>query len=178
MLTNLHTARNSDSAFSLVEVVVSLGIFVIAVVAVIGLLGPINQSVSAVRDEDDAGGVAQIIQTELQRVPFGTVQGFISGGTILYANRSGTIVAPDADTAKWDLDKDTVVSPEEHANKFFQIELKLDSLLSPNGDQAAYTGGFLAFSILLRWPGYSAEGIPFTQPKQQTILLLPAAVAR
>lgn len=165
-------------AFSLVEVVVALGIFAIAVIAVIGLLGPINQSIAEVQNGDDASRVAQSVQTELQRASFGTVQGFISANKLLYANRSGSIVALDTDTAKWDTDGDGSVSAEENAAKFFEIRLKLDSTLSPNGDQASYSEGYLAFFISMRWPGYTGDGAPFTNAQQQSIMVIPAALTR
>jgi uncharacterized protein (TIGR02598 family) len=167
------------AGFSLVEVVVSLGIFVIAVVAVIGLLAPINQSISDVRDEDDAGRVAQIIQSELQKVPFASVQGFIDNPALkLYANRSGTIVALDTDTAKWDTDQSGVVTADENAAKFFEVSLSENAILSPGGKAAGYDGGFLAFSILIRWPGYTGEGLKFNQPQQQSLRVIPAAITR
>jgi type II secretory pathway pseudopilin PulG len=172
-------AKATRSAFSLVEVVVSLGIFVIAVVAVIGLLAPINQSISDVRDEDDAGRVAQIIQSELQKVPFAAVQGFIDNNVVkLYANRSGTIVALDTDTAKWDSDQSGVVTADEDAAKFFEVSLAQNAILSPDGKTASYDGGYLAFSILMRWPGYTGEGMKFNQPLQQSLRVIPAAITR
>lgn len=180
MIKSSNFARNARAAFSLVEVVVSLGIFVIAVVSVIGLLAPINQSISDVRDEDDAGRVAQIIQSELQKVPFASVQGFIDNASVkLYANRSGTIVALGTDTVKWDADQSGVVTADENAAKFFEVQLALNSTLSPGGTNAVtYDRGYLAFSILMRWPGYTAEGVPFSQPQQQSLRVIPAAITR
>ncbi len=165
-------------AFSLVEVVVAVGVFAIAVVAVIGMLVPINQSIANVQDGDDAARVAQVIQSELQKASFANVQGFINNATVLYANKSGRIVAPDADP-RWDVDGVGGVTLDEQAEKFFQITLDLNSVLSPNGnDVAAYTGGYLAFTIVMRWPGYTGDGKQFSQADQQSILVIPAAVTR
>lgn len=165
-------------AFSLVEVVVAVGVFAIAVVSVIGMLVPINQSISDVKDGDDASRISQVIQSQLQRAPFASVQGFIDLGTPLYANKTGTIVAIDTDP-KWDTDGDASISADERAAKFFRINLELNAALSPNGNNAAtYTGGFLAFTIVLRWPGYTGEGKLFDQPDQQSVLVIPAAVTR
>jgi uncharacterized protein (TIGR02598 family) len=166
------------SAFSLVEVVVAVGVFAIAVVAVIGMLVPINESIADVQDGDDATRVAQVIQAELQKAPFSSVQGFIRNGTVLYANKSGRIVAPDADS-KWDVDGVGGVSLDEQSAKFFQISLELNSVLSPNGDDvASYVGGYLAFTIIMRWPGYTGDGKPFGQADQQSMLIIPAAITR
>lgn len=164
-------------AFSLVEVVVALGIFAIAVISVIGLLVPINQSIADVQDSDDASRVSQAIQAELQKALFTDVQGFISGNTILYASRTGDIVATDTD-AKWDVDGAGGVTLEEHALKFFEIELEPNEILSPGGTTAAYNGGYLAFTIQMRWPGYSANGVKFNQREEQSLLVIPAAIVR
>jgi type II secretory pathway pseudopilin PulG len=167
-----------EDAFSLVEVVVAVGVFAIAVVAVIGMLVPINQSIANVQDGDDASRVAQVIQSELQKASFSSVQGFIKNGTVLYANKAGSIVAPDADP-KWDADGVGGVTLYEQSAKFFQIKLELNADLSPNGDDTAlYAGGFLAFTIVMRWPGYTGDGRLFAQADQQSILIIPAAVTR
>lgn len=171
-------------AFSLVEVVVAVGIFAIAVISVIGLLAPINQSIADVQDGDDASRVAQAIQAELQKVTFSQVQGFISGNTVLYASRTGDIVAPESGVPnKWDVDGSGTVTDDEHALKFFEIELELDSNLSPSGTNAAYDRGYLAFTIQMRWPGYSADGKVRMRDNndardQQSLLVFPAAIVR
>ena len=58
--------KTSRSAFSLVEVVVAVGIFALAIVGVIGLLSPTTKAVSEVSDNDAATRVVGIVQTELQ----------------------------------------------------------------------------------------------------------------
>jgi uncharacterized protein (TIGR02598 family) len=166
------------TAFSLVEVVVAVGVFAIAVVAVIGMLVPINQGIANVQDGDDASRVAHVIQSELQKTPFASVQDFIDKGTILYANKTGSIVAPDTDL-KWDVNGVGGITLDEQSAKFFQIKLELNAVLSPNGNNPAlYTGGFLAFTIVMRWPGYTGDGKIFGQTDQQSILVIPAAVTR
>ena len=53
-------------AFSLVEVVVAVGIFALAIVGVIGLLSPTTKAVADVADSDAASRVVGIVQNELQ----------------------------------------------------------------------------------------------------------------
>ena len=55
-----------NKAFSLVEVVVAVGIFAISIVGVIGLLAPTSKSINDVRDADDATRVVGAIQEQLQ----------------------------------------------------------------------------------------------------------------
>lgn len=177
-MCNLKKLSSRPKAFSLVEVVVAVGVFAIAVVSVIGMLVPINQSIAGVQDGDDASRVSQVIQAELQKAPFSSVQGFIANGSVLYADKTGRIVAVDTDP-KWDTNGDSIVSADEHAAKFFRITLDLNTALSLNGDNpTVYAGGFLAFTIVLRWPGYTGDGKIFGQPDQQSVLIIPAAVTR
>lgn len=55
-------------AFSLVEVVVAVGIFALAIVGVIGLLAPTNKAIAEVRDTDDAARVIAAVQQGLQQI--------------------------------------------------------------------------------------------------------------
>lgn len=165
-------------AFSLVEVVVAVGIFAIAVISVIGLLAPINQSVADVKDGDDATRVASMIQSELQRFGMTAVNGFI-GGPSLYANRSGSKIGLTGST-KWDTDvpdlngDGAVDGFEKDAQKFFEIKLTAN----PTLPFTLATDGFLAVNIEIRWPGYTGDGKIFASPEQQSILIVPAAITR
>lgn len=188
------------NAFSLVEVVVAVGIFALAIVAVIGLLAPLGSSVMDVRDGDDASRVATTIQSGLQEEvnrlkqdnptdywsKFAT---YLDGGTIFYASRDGSIVGRETSTANvgagtfviWDTNRDNVVSSSEHAAKFFEVTLNRNTTLSPSGSANDSAAGYLAFNITLRWPGYLSDGSKVTGTSaatQQSVLILPAAVVR
>lgn len=62
-------------AFSLIEVVVATGIFAVAIVAVIGLTGPLSKRVDAVIDAEIASRVCAAIQAELSRSAIDAVAG-------------------------------------------------------------------------------------------------------
>lgn len=181
-VTNLLSTKKS-SAFSLVEVVVAVGIFAIAVISVVGLLVPINKSVDEVKDGDDATRVVSIIQNELQRVGLTAVNNFLTTGRTLYASRSGNKIGIDDQNAPWnvdvpDLDGDpsSSTSQEIDAQKFFEINLSAN----PNMPFNSATDGFLALIIEIRWPAYTADGVKLPQSAagQQSILLFPAAITR
>jgi type II secretory pathway pseudopilin PulG len=59
---------NSRRAFSLVEVVVAVGIFALAIVGVIGLLSPTTKAVSDVSDNDAATRVVAAVQQGIQQI--------------------------------------------------------------------------------------------------------------
>lgn len=179
--------RPRSSAFSLVEVVVAVGIFAIAIISIIGLLVPINRSVADVRDSDDASRLATVLQERLQSevdrlktansaTYWSTFAGYF-GATPLYASRDGSKLALGNSTV-WGTANATF-NPD--ADKFFKVELIRNTTLSPDPTTDA-TSGFLAFTIKLTWPVYS-----FTPPggtsvaaseSSQGVLLLPAAVIR
>lgn len=166
------------SAFSLVEVVVAVGIFALAIVAVIGLLAPLGTSVTDVRDGDDASRVAATIQAGLQDEVNRLKQqdpaqywtrfaSYLNGTTTLYASRDGAIVGTpesmitvDGDEFNiWDTDRSGgALSVDEEMAKFFEISLTRNIDLSPPGPANDAAAGYLAFNITLRWPGYVRTG--------------------
>lgn len=96
--------KSLKSAFSLVEVVIAVGIFAISIVAVIGLLGPTNKSVADVRDTDDATRVVGALQAELQRIAeiaqySGTTSGFDTIGSTTTGSNTGLLQSASVITA-------------------------------------------------------------------------------
>jgi Tfp pilus assembly protein PilV len=55
-----------DSAFSLIEVVLAIGIFLVTVLALVGLLGPTLQSVDEVEQTDEVASVVNTLNAFLQ----------------------------------------------------------------------------------------------------------------
>lgn len=175
--------RSYASAFSLVEVVVAVGIFALAIVAVIGLLAPLGSSVTDVRDGDDASRVATSIQAGLQdevnrlkqQDPanyWSNFATYLNGTTILYASRDGAIVGksdseitvgPDQYNI-WDADRNGTLSPDEEMARFFEISLTRNTTLSPAGAANDASAGYLAFNITLKWPGYIRESASQARP--------------
>lgn len=171
-------APSARKGFSLVEVVVAVGIFAIAVISVVGLLVPINQSVANVKDGDDASRIASVIQNELQRLGVVAVNGFI-GGPSLYADRTGSKIGLTGSTV-WDADVpdlngNTLADGfEKDAQKFFEIKVKGNPTLTFN----PASDGYLAINIEIRWPGYTGDGKKFSATEEQSILIVPAAITR
>ena len=59
----------SEFGFSLIEVVLAIGIFMVTVLALVGLLGPTLQSVEGVEKTDEIASVVSTINTFLQSSP-------------------------------------------------------------------------------------------------------------
>ncbi|EIP99895.1 prepilin-type N-terminal cleavage/methylation domain-containing protein [Opitutaceae bacterium TAV1] len=176
--------------FSLVEVVVAVGIFAIAVVSVLGLLVPITQSVSDVRDTDNATRVAGIVQAELQRLGFSVVEANLwpnvpndstfdptDTGTpplAFFASRNGDKVGIYEGSGVWKLTSTgSETTAAANAQKFFEIVLLENTAITPSS-----TPGFLAFTMRLRWPAFLPNGTINDQHNQKSVLLVPMAITR
>jgi type II secretory pathway pseudopilin PulG len=171
------------SGFSLVEVVVSVGIFAVAIVGIIGLFAPTTKIVAAVADSDASTRAVAAIQSylkekasasngfsELQTL-LGNDSNTIGSDYIFYVTKGGDKVVNENDTSA------TTIIPINE--RFFEFALIRNSTLSPFADKD--TTGFLAFTISLRWPAFtpSADGAgTAVADNQKSILIVPAAVTR
>jgi uncharacterized protein (TIGR02598 family) len=171
----MNVKRNSKAlGFSLIEVVVAVGIFALAIVGVIGLLGPTTKNVADVADSDAATRVVNAIQSALQESVQSQATGFTNLGTALdgnytyYANKDGTKVG-----------KGAIVPNNE---KFFEFALIRNTALSGTNTSGDATAGYLAFTISLRWPAYlpnaSGTGTKVTDDTQKNVMIVPAAITR
>lgn len=172
-------SKDRLSAFSLVEVVVAVGIFAIAISAVIGLMVPVSRSVADVSDRDQAARLMTAIQGELSRLPLTTIQQTVdtppAANDRLFANRDGSIIAFGNDS-KWG--NDLEVGETADSRKYYEVVLRRDSTLSPGGAANNQSAGFLAVIAEIRWPGYLPNGTRVTATEGQSILITPMAFAR
>ena len=187
-----------NKAFSLVEVVVAVGIFAISIVGVIGLLAPTSKSISDVRDADDASRLVGAIQEQLQTLAsssggWTSIIGFMrlnsdvqtddsnasfdpsSKTYTLFASRDGTRMGNTGNLIAW--------QGESPANslKYFEIVLIRNGDASGNGLSPTAndnTAGFLAYTIRLRWAAYLPNGLRLIDNAQKNVLLVPGAVHR
>ncbi len=161
--------KAASGAFSLVEVVVAVGIFALAIVGVIGLLVPTSKNITDVADADSASRVINAIQGGLQKTPFNDIIDGMDNGTIFYASKDGSKIGAEGSTAVWPND----------AEKFFTFKLIRNVTLSPPSNND--TAGFLAFTIEMRWPAFvqtSETAFAAVDPTQQSVMVVPAAITR
>lgn len=168
--TNLSAKfRKLGRGFSLVEVVVAVGIFALAIVGVIGLLGPTTKSIGDVADSDSASRVITAIQSQLQAGGFDAVR--TNFNVPFFVSKDGSKVG---------IDGAPVWSGVSNTERFFEFQLVRNDGLSPVANDT--TAGFLAFTIVLKWPAYAltsattAERI--TDDSQKSVMIVPAAVTR
>jgi type II secretory pathway pseudopilin PulG len=169
--------------FSLVEVVVSVGIFAVAIVGIIGLFAPTTKNVAAVADSDGSTRAVAAIQSYLKekastsagfiqlQADLGTDTNTAGTGYVYYVTKGGDKVIKSNDPSAA-----TIIPNNE---RFFEFSVTRNATLSPVAD--ATTAGFLAFTINLRWPAFtpSADGLgAAVADSQKSTLIVPAAVTR
>ena len=74
-LSQYPTGARSEYGFSLIEVVLAIGIFLVTVLALVGLLGPTLQSVDEVEKTDEIASVVNTVNAFLQSSPDIAVSG-------------------------------------------------------------------------------------------------------
>lgn len=174
-------------AFSLLEVVVAVGIFAAGMIAVVGLFTPVARSVGNSADAEAASRVADALRAKLQSMAFLEVAGLLKNSTaaghalsasdarsdydpaadpqILFATRDATLVGTTSDPI-WRIDvaAGQIASP----NKFFEIALIRNEAISPHSVAAVgnlttpppssdETACLLAYTARIRWPASVSE---------------------
>jgi len=141
------------AAFSLVEVVVAVGIFAIGIVGVLGLLSPSIKSVSEVGDTAVANRLADNIQVELERLGFTTVTGALplttSTLTLVATHDGSRVLRSDGASPPADNDVTATDKPPGilHRDRYYGITVQqLSSLPYTSGN------GFIALSVRVVWP--------------------------
>lgn len=178
------------SAFTLVEVVVAVGVFAVTIVAVLGLLGPVGRSVAGVSDQDKAAQLGDAIQSELMRLRDSQTAGSgqtkldafaalvpANGLLKLVAARDGTVVVRESEA---DNDPATGSPPGvAKRDRYFLIEVSRQPAPLGNYSNGA---GFLALTLTVKWPYQIATGPAATDATaadltQASVLILNAGLS-
>lgn len=174
-------------AFSLLEVVVAIGIFAVGMLAVVGLFSPVAKSVVTSADAEAAARVADALRVKLQALPPADVIARLkrSNGTrheltdadqrndydpkadvqVLFANRDGSKIGAYNDLI-WG-NRTVTFNPDRE--KFYEIALIRNETLTPLTPPAEEgateappnpddTAYLIAYTARLRWPAFLPEG--------------------
>ena len=173
------------TAFTLLEVVVAIGIFAIGMVAVIGLFSPVAKSVGDLADAEAATHVAELLSAQLQAqevVALANSSPFSSLVARLKVTTGKTHQLTDADAkTDYDIAADPQLLFASHdgtkigaygdaavwgidsgtrkisdRDKFFEIALIRNETLSPNDPTADAAAPLLGYTARLRWPAFIA----------------------
>ncbi|MBC2604186.1 type IV pilus modification PilV family protein [Puniceicoccus vermicola] len=155
--------NSQQSGFSLVEVILAIGVFALTIVAVIGLLGPIAQQVRDLQDTKVANSLPAPIREELNRIGFEYFVDVKSDGTALkgvfptvlfgtmdgsrvigYTALDGTVITRDGNSPPG--------IPEDE--RYFLIELTAATGNLNYNDGDAH----VAFQVDISWPYRLPDG--------------------
>lgn len=176
------------AGFSLLEVVVAVGVFALAMTGILGLFAPVARTVSESADADRAARVADALRLKLRALPFADVIALLKTGTatghpltqadaradyelardpqLLFASRDGTKLGPYNDPV-W---IDPVTRRNSDRDKFFEIALVRNEVISPPPSTTTDAAGatvtitpddtatFLGYTARFRWPAYVSDG--------------------
>jgi type II secretory pathway pseudopilin PulG len=172
-------SNNPRNAFSLVEVVVAIGVFALAIVAVFGLLTPITRDSALVIDTSTAVRLAEGVNRELERVGGATVAGLGNNSLFLVATQDGSRVLRTQQTstggtqgAAQDAENSlnaTPIAGIAERDRFYIIEVKL--LTNDPGDandniyyNSADSPGSVPVEVRVGWPFYNPATPPPSSP--------------
>ena len=168
--------RLPPKAFTLLEVVVAIGIFAVGMVAVIGLFSPVAKSVGDSADAEAATRVADLLAVKMQAIGFDEVlrQNLLKVATgkthqltdadakttydiskdrqLFFANRDGTKIGLYNDPI-W---IDSTTRQNSDREKYFEIALIRNESISPNSGTADAAAAVLAYTARVRWPSFVA----------------------
>jgi hypothetical protein len=177
-------AFNRNRAFTLIEVVIALGIFAAGIITVLALMGPLNRAGGEVGATVRAAGLGGAIQTELEHLRDShTFTGGASRLDQLQAVLAGNeaprlIVARDGSALVLESDQTNDPAASSHpgmaeADRYFLVELQLPPALInglPNPLSHRAGAGFLAIQARIAWPYQTARQHP--EQASQVILNL------
>lgn len=153
-------------AFSLVEVVVAVGVFALAVTAIVGIMSAVGKSVSDLHESEKASRLVSVVQARLQAAGFTAIQGALKSDADIssepavyasgadprqasnpyrfYGSEDGQIVAiyPTSvneghqNNDPWTLGRSGTSAAERDGLKFFELALVRNGTLSPNSGSA------------------------------------------
>jgi prepilin-type N-terminal cleavage/methylation domain-containing protein len=162
-------------AFTLLEVVVAVGIFAIGIIAAIGLFTPVARSVGEAADGEAASRLPDLVRVRLQTLGIDAVAPRLKVRTgaaahelttadgsgvydvardpqILFASRDGTKIGDYADPI-W---IDPAIRQNSDREKYFEIALVRNETLSPRDPASDALAPVLAYTARVRWPSFGA----------------------
>lgn len=160
--------KRPTTAFSLVEVLLSLGILSVALLIVIGVLTPFMDRTGEVVERGNTNRITDRIIAEIEELAFTEVASVLNENVGLFASRAGDrlylITDPDLD--------DLLPEAERH----YAIALTRNEDLSPaSRDNSA---GYLCFQIKIERLLHSPDGRILETPLDQTQAIFNTAILR
>lgn len=180
MNTFLRKQKTIRDGFSLVEVILAVGIFAFSILAIVAMLGATSQSASEVLDTATASRIADGVRSELDGVPVASLVGLTSSYTNplkLFATRNGERVRLENDVNNG---PETGDPPGIAATaQYYRIEVvQLEHSLAYDNGSAT-----MPVSVRVIWPHHLPRGpndpIPVVvTPERQSMAIFNTAILR
>jgi len=160
--------HGTQSAFSLIEVILSLGILSVALLIVFGILTPFISQTGEVVEDNQINRITDRISSEIEQLSFQELINVLNQEIGLFASHEGDRLLLSTDT-----ELDTRL-PE--ADRHYSITLTRNEELSPvSRDSSA---GFLCFQIKVERLLHSPDGSLIQNQLDRTLAIFNTAVLR
>lgn len=159
---------NRRSAFTLVEVLLSLGIMSVALLIVLGILTPFLEQTGEVVENTSINRITDRISSEIEQLSYPDLLALLNLDTSLYASRKGDRLVLHNDP---ELDNRL---PE--AERHYSITLTRNTGISPFSRDA--TAGYIAFQIRIERLIHAPDGSLLENQLDQTLAIFNTAVLR
>jgi prepilin-type N-terminal cleavage/methylation domain-containing protein len=165
---SLQKRFGSQYGFSLIEVLLSLGILSVAMLIIFAILTPFIAQTGEVIESSTVSRITDRISAEIEQLTFDELVAVLNQETGLFASRMG-----DQLVLSNDPELDTRL-PEE--DRYFAITLSRNQDISPTSRDTA--AGFLAFQIKIDRLLHAPDGALIQSPLDQTQAVFNTAVLR
>jgi type II secretory pathway pseudopilin PulG len=192
------------NGFSIIEVVLAVGIFAIAITMVIAMMASSARTQTEIVDRGTASRLAEAINIKLAILGYDAVQGNSVKGypgllfpanqnpdspgidttsnnsKVLYINKAGDKVGTYTDPVWGNIGSN-------NAEKYYEVMLvrSPNTVLSPPADQAGadlntITAGSVLFTVRISWPAYLPDGTaaPAASRPTRSVLIFSSAISR
>lgn len=154
--------------FSLVEVILSLGILSIALLIVFGILTPLLTQTGEISESSTVNQIADRIKAEVEQLNFKQLKSILDKKIGLLASRDGAQLLAINDP---NLDKRL---PE--TERYFRIKLNRNSDLSPEDKDSS--SGFLAIQIKIERIVRAPDGTELPNDLDNTVAIFNTAILK
>lgn len=163
---------SNRGGFSLVELIMAVGIAAVAVIGVVGLYRPVVRTVSGLDEETRVQRILERVESVWRERGLAEVLTATSASDPFFADRDGSRLGSDGDAVWLDAGATEV---ERDIAKVFEFTLHRHPELSPVTEVSP---GSVVIVVQLRWPAHRLDGTRVTDPSLQEIRWAVFAVGR
>ncbi len=159
---------NRRLGFSLIEVILALGILSIALLIVFGIFTPFLNRTGEVIEATKVDRIADLITAEIQALEYNEVISILNQNVGLFANRSGDTLVLKTDPQ--------LEQKLPEVDRFYAVSLSRNIDLSPVGKDG--TAGFVAFQIRIERLFHAPDGNLLDNQLDNTLAIFNTAKTR